>query len=453
MSITLPFGSQVNIINWRGDDLPWNSDLGLINVGQGQYRGGWVKFNNAGAVTSLCGPGRMAGFTGRMPQTHRMWSNDTGEDVNWLTTYFCDLARRGYTNFVGGKLLNGYGEPNGNKGHFTIPYAFPEIGIHKCTIIYGSPQYGLGAPGHGNGNQYINEAGTVTGDKDADVGDAFYYPDLWLTHVTSFLSGVPVGRPWSIYIGDKASHIPITPATRYQNTSISWTDDPGFGVDPRGGSSIQPQFIIDDAETNWNQAAQDSARTDQLNRLRTLRASDDSLKALIDLVESRGELANTIILLSGDQTDYSGQMRQAGGKGTNHWASNALNLRVRKPVSALSPNSECNALVCDADIAATIRHACGAVAKYGEDGMSFAPLLTNPTMEFRKSRPYFNLIKPPEVAGLITAGPVTYGKGVSSGRYPNDEYTWTDRYCTFNAGKNEEFRRETEAMLDMFGRS
>lgn len=449
--LALPFGKQVNIINWRGDDLPWNSDLGLLNVGQGQYLGGWVKFTNGGAVTSLCGPGRMAGFTGQMPQKHRMWSNDTGEDVDWFTTYFCDLARRGYTNFVGGKLLNGYGEPVQNDGAFQISDSFPTLGIHKAKIIYGSPQYGLGDVGEGNGNQYIDEAGTVVGNKDNDVGDAFYYPDLWLTHVTDFLAGVPVGRPWSIYIGDKASHIPITPATRYAATSISWTDDPGFGIDPTGGVTRQPQFIIDDAETNWGQSKQDEVRTDQLNRLRTLRASDDSLKALIDLVVARGELANTIILISGDQTDYSGQLRVAGGKGTNHWACNALNLRVRRPVAASTPNTTCDALVCDADIASTIRHAAGAIAKFGEDGMSFAPLLSAPAMEFRRSRPYFNLHKPPELAGIVTAGPVTYGQGVP-GRYPSEEYHWTDRYCTVNAGKNAELRRETNALLDTFGR-
>lgn len=451
MAISLPFGRQVNIINWRGDDLPWNSDLGLLQVGQGQYLGGWVKFNNAGAVTSLCGPGRMAGFTGRMPQTHRMWSNDTGEDVNWLITYFADLARRGYTNFVGGKLLNGYGEPPQNNGNFTIPHSFPEIGIHKAKIMYGPPRYGLG--GAGTGNQYIDEAGNVAGSVENDHGDAFYYPDLWLTHVTSFLSGVPVGQPWSIYIGDKASHIPITPATRYANTSITWDDNPAFGVDPTGGVSRQPQFVIDDAEANWGNSKQDEVRAENLERLRALRASDDSLKGVIDLVNARGELPNTLIIVSGDQTDYSGELRQAGGKGTNHWAANSLNLRVRRPVAASSPNTTCEALVCDADIAATIRHACGAVAKYGEDGMSFVNQLTNPTMPFRQSRPYFNLYKNPEMAGLITGGPVTYGKGAPDGGYPNEEYTWTDRYCTVNAGKNAEYRREVDAFLDIFGRS
>lgn len=443
MPFALPFGRQVNIINWRGDDLPWNSDLGLLQVGQGQYKGGWVKFTRGRAVTSLCGPGRMAGFTGRMPQTHRMWSNDTGEDVNWFTTYLCDLARRGYTNFVGGKLLNGYGEPSENNGAFEIADSFPSIGIHKCKIMHCSPSY--------DGNDYIDETGAI--DTTQGTGDAYYYPDLWLTHTTEFLAGVPVGQPWSIYIGDKASHIPITPATRYAGTSITWTDDPGFAVDPEGGTSRQPQFIIDDQQTNWNSNKEDDARAEQLERLRTLRASDDSLKGLIDLVVARGELANTLIIISGDQTDYSGQLRQVGGKGTNHFAANTLNLSIRRPVADGTANATCAAAVCDADIAATIRHACGAVAKYGQDGMSVVELLTNTTAGFREAAPFFNLLKPPQIAGVTTAGGVTYGQGVPGGEYPDEEYHWTDPYNTHNAGKNPELRRVTNALLDIFGRT
>lgn len=443
MAVALPFGRQVNIINWRGDDMPWNSDLGLLNVGQGQYKGGWVKFTRGRAIISLCGPGRMAGFTGRMPQTHRMWSNDTGADVNWLTTYFCDLARRGYTNFVGGKLMNGYGEPSHNSGAFEISASFPSIGIHKCKIMHCSPSY--------DGNDYIDETGAI--DTTEGTGDAYYYPDLWLTHTTSFLAGVPIGQPWSIYIGDKASHVPITPPTRYANTSITWTDDPGFGLDPVNTTTTQPQFIVDDHDTNWTQNHQDNARTDQLNRLRTLRASDDSLKGLIDLVVARGELANTLIIISGDQTDYSGQFRIDGGKGSNHWAANSLNLRIRRPVADGTSNTTCDAAVCDADIASTIRHACGAVAKYGEDGMSMVGLLSNTGLPFREAAPFFNLKKPPEIAGVTTAGGVTYGQGVPGGNYPNEEYHWTDAYNTVNRGKNPELRRVTNALLDIFGRT
>lgn len=441
MAVSLPFGKQVNIINWRGDDLPWNSDVGLIQVAQGKYRGGWMKFTRAGAVFSLCAPGRMAAWTGFMPQRHGVLSNNlNGLTLNWNSLYFKDLARRGYTNFVCGKFQNGYGELDENG--FTIAQSFPSMGIHKCKIIYGEIGY--------DGNDFIDETGAI--DTTAGTGDAFYYPDLWLSQVTTFLNGVPAGRPWSIYIGDKASHTPVEPPTRYANTSISWTDDPGFGVDPRAGTTKQPQFIIDDADLNWTQNKIDNTRELHLDRLRALRASDDSLKALIDLVESRGELGNTLILLSGDQTDYSGQLRNTGGKGTNHWACNQLNLRVRLPVAGGSANyDDCHALVCDPDIASTIRHACGAVAAYGEDGMSFVPLLNDPGSQFRRSRPFFNFDQRPEVVGLITGGPVTYGYGLSNGRYPNEEYHWVDEHCTINRGKNDELRRETDALLQSFG--
>lgn len=456
----LPYGKQVNIINWRGDDAPWNMNHGLRNVIEALYLGGWTTFRHSRAVISLCAPGRMAGFTGLVPQRHLMWDNASGDDVDWQQTYFVDLAKRGYRNGVFGKLLNGAWESG--HGGFTPPNPLP--GVHYMRAIHGAPNYFE--------NTFIRQDGVLVGGLeeadsgnhtpgDGQVGDTYYYPKLWRTHVTNFLATVPIGQPWSIYIGDKASHIDtvggeqvVSTETQYAATSITWTDDPSFGVSPTGGNSRQPQHIIDNAETNWSNSDAVAARALHLDRLRSLYTSDDSLKVLIDLVVTRGELANTLIIISCDQTDFSGQLQSAGGKGTNNWASNMLSMSIRSPVAAASPNNTCDAVVNDMDIAETIRHACGAGHSYQTpDGMSMIPLLATPELAFRYATPYFNLYKNPEIAGLTTADGRTYGKGTPEGGYPHDEFCWDDPYNIHNIGKVPELSTMVDVLLDIHGRA
>lgn len=458
MPVALPYGRQVNIINWRGDDLPWNSGLGLVNIGDGQYLGGWTTFDYARAVISVCGPGRMAGFTGLFPQRHHMWDNGSGRDCDFNQCYFVDLAKRGYRNGLIGKFLNGYGETGG--AGFTTTVPFP--GVHWMRAFYGNPNYFE--------NNFMTQAGVLVGGRDepdngdhnpgaGQTGDTYYYPRLWREQATAFLATVPIGQPWSLYIGDKASHVDdpgdgskvVYRESIYQNTNITWTDDPSFGLDPQNGTTSQPQFMVNDAEKTWDNTVELDARQLQKNRLRALRSSDDSLKLLIDLVVSRGELANTLIILSGDQTDYSGQWRITGGKNSPHWGANRLALRVRRPVANGAANNACFARVMDPDIATSIRDACGAVASKGQEGMSFLPLLTAPDLEFRRSAPYYNLNRAPEIGGLNAPGKI-YGRGVAGTKHEGTEFCWTDYYNINNSGPNPELSRELDAMLDLHGR-
>lgn len=452
MALALPFGFRPNIINIVGDDYPTGAIDGFRNTLKVNYKGGWRRIKKGNAVLSLCGPARACGFTGILPQKHLMLSNDTGQAFTdagmWFRTYLADLARVGYVNFVGGKLLNGYGEPVGNAGHFTIPTPFPQIGIHKAHIIYGSPQYGLGAAGAGNGNQFIDENGTITGDKDADVGDSFYYPDMWGRDVEAFITSrlSKPGEPWSVYIGDKASHVPITPATRYVGTPITYADNAGFGV-----GTGQPQFIIDQQVVPWDATAIANAHATKLLRLQTLYASDDSLKHLLDFLDTNGLLSTTMIIWRCDQTDFSGEAQVDGGKGTQHKASNFLEMYVRPPGPAGGSNFDCEQAVCDMDVASTIRHVCGAASHYMEDGMSIVPILLDNNAAFREATPYFNPTKNPECEGLNFANGVRWGRGVAGGHAAGQEYNWTDEWCTVNTGANPANAAKLQLIKNRYG--
>lgn len=434
MPLYLPYGRRLNIINIVGDDYPTGPLDGFPTSLGARYKGGWIHFRRGRVVLSLCGPARGCGMTGRLPQHHRMLTNDTGADFDWTRTYFCDLARAGYINFVTGKLMNGYGEPGGNTGAFEIALPFPQIGIHKAKIMHCPPRYALLAD---TGITYIDETGAITGSQTLDVGDAFYYPDRWKTFVEDFITSMlpTPGVPWSVYVGDKASHTPITPASRYAATSISFTDNAAFGVDPV--ATGQPQFIIDQADTGWNQTKIDAAHATKLDRLRTLRATDDSTKHVIDFLDTNGLLPKTALFFRCDQTDFSGEERLDGGKGTQLKPSNFMEFFVRCPVAAGSPNFECDLSVNDMDVACTIRKICGAASHYMEDGMSLDQIMLNPAItSFREASPYFNPIKNPECEGLNFENGVTWGRGVAGTDIAGQEYNYTDEWCTVNTGPN-----------------
>jgi arylsulfatase A-like enzyme len=471
MPLILPFGRKLNVVNWVGDDLATQSDVGLLQVGQGQYLGGWVKFTRGRSVTSVCAPGRAAGFTGLLPHKHLVTGNGFGGSLDWMKCYFTDLARAGYTNFVTGKLLNGYGEKPGTNGAFEIATPFPQLGIHRACIMHCSPSYAL-LPN--TSNDYIDEAGNITlgapnrvnandpGPGEL-VGDAHYTPDCWWDYaaaaarpgrdVKSFITDCLTrpGQPWSVYVGDKASHVPVTPATRYTSTSIAFADNAAFGVDP--ATTGHPPFIVDMAAPpqDWTPEAIQAAHDSTLQRLRTVRASDDSLKALMDFLNANNLLDKTIIILRGDQTDFGGELRIDGGKGTQHPASASLNLRIRMPVAAGSPNYVCDAAVCDMDVAATIRDVCGARAKFLEDGMSMAPLLINPARAFREASPSFALSANPRYEGLNFADGVTWGRGIPGTNTSGQEYTWPDTWATYSTGASPSRGEKLDAIKAAYG--
>jgi len=243
-----------------------------------------------------------------------------------------------------------------------------------------------------------------------------------------------------VYIGDKASHVPVTPATRYASTAISWTDNAAFGLDPV--ATGQPQWLIDMANSNWTGTDAANARALQLERLRTLRASDDSLKAVIDALDASGQLDKTLILVSVDQTNFSGAFRIDGGKGTQHNESNMLTLYMRRPVAAGAANEDCDVAACDMDIAATIRDACGTTAAKGEQGMSLVPQLTNPTANFRRASPYFALAANPRGEGLSLPGGAAWGRGIPGTDTEGQTYYWTDAANTINAGDSAELNAQ-----------
>lgn len=445
LSSTLPYGFKPNIIVFNLDDAPLDfATVGLRTTVGVNYLGGWNAFDRTNCTVSLCAPDRVTCFTGVMPQIHNMTGNQANEGGGVIEPrlfYFTALSAIGYINGLYGKWVNGAGE-SGTGGAFDLPLTPRQPGVHNQYIMSGAPSYD---DWYGNDgvNALVHHVGTDT---------ANWSDDVMGTKMTTFIDSCVAnnpGVPFSIYCGFKSSHVSYTPPDRYAATSISFTNNDAFGVDPSivgAAGYAQPQWMIDDADSNWQQSDIDAFNADHLEKHRCHYGADDSIKAVIDKLVTYNLLDKTLIIVKTDNAANMGEFRQQSAKGSMLKSAQDCVMYVRAPVASGSPNyTITNQSVSDMDVAATIYHVSGAKSRYTLNGQSFQPLLNNASQTHREVAPYTNLWKdsPCGIGGVTASGVVagyTPAKSLETGdatNTPGERYSWADTYCLTNLGGND----------------
>lgn len=312
-----------------------------------------------------CCPSRASILRGQYAHNHGVLrsSGSNGGDQRWVelgresSTIATWLRERGYATALMGKYLNGYGSettPRVAKG-WDEWYAATKVTYLDYTL-------------------FENGELVPYGDRPRD-----YMTDVLREKAVDFVRrSAAARRPFLLYVAPKAPHGPLIAADRHK-------DDFAGEQAPRPPSFDEPD-VSDKPTYIKNESALTPAEERAIDvlyrdRLRTMLAVDELVKAVVDALAETGTLANSYVFLTSDNGYLLGEHRRTA-KGVPYEESVRVPLLVRGPGVAAGRTEE--ALALNSDLAATFAEIAGASVPGFVDGRSLLPLLRGEAPPWRE---------------------------------------------------------------------
>lgn len=289
------------------------------------------------ACVPLCGPSRACLLTGQLPETTGIRGNEHGG--NWGTGFIPEALRAsGYRTMVLGKMPNGY-------------ESTPEhLGYSKYAILTEL-----------DNSRYFDAPIDVNGSLRTASG---YVPDDLYRRTRNCISGA---RPFFCHLNALGAHAPADPAPRHRAKCdpVSFVAGPSFN---EANMQDKPSWmrnlpLVDErrAKENW------------CEQVETLRADDDGVRSILDLVAGDSDVC---VIVTADNGRMNGQHRLTG-KSVLYEESINVPL-VTWNCGGLGATD--NRLVSNVDVAAHILHVAGVDALRPLDGR---PLDSDPRPRVR----------------------------------------------------------------------
>jgi arylsulfatase A-like enzyme len=242
--------------------MPWlQSRLGAAD-------GGWTWFTEAVVSTPMCCPSRATILTGLGAWQTGVLDNATGFRMDEDRTVAVYLQAAGYRTAMIGKYLNGYPWDRG-------PYVPPgwDRWLAKTNDALGTTYTGFGVVDQGMAER---------------VAPSVYATDLLGRAAISFVETTPADQPWFLYLAPSAPHAPATPAPGDAGTLSASPSAPVSATwAPAWTAGLPP---VDLASAGRRRLAQREA----------LLAIDRALAGLWEAIAARGELDETVIIVTSD---------------------------------------------------------------------------------------------------------------------------------------------------------
>lgn len=322
-------------------NFPWlktpNLDL-LVNNG--------VTFENAFTTTSLCGPSRASFLTGVYATTHGVIVNEHVDYDKSLPTFPVLLQEAGYnTGFMG-------------KWHQAM-HNRPRPGFDYWACFWGQGKY--------FGDKFLLHDGATR-----KVPKGKYLTDELNDMAVEFINQERGDQPFMLYLSHKALHQPFTPAPRhsklYSNIDIPSQDDLDDNLEAK------PLYVSESALEKRRKTGGKAPLHPRIpDKLRTITAVDDGVGMIIQALEEKGQLDNTIIIFAGDNGYF---MSEHGGL---HDKRKAYDPSIRIPLIMWSPSlmnaQKVDELVLNIDLAPSLLDIVGAPIPEHMQGESWVPLL------------------------------------------------------------------------------
>ena len=351
-----------------------------------------VYFRNTFCTTSLCSPSRASILSGVYAHTHGVRDNFT-EYPTAVKSFPMALQEAGYKTAYIGKWHMGEGNDSPRPG-------FNYFVSHK-----------------GQG-QYLDTEWNLNGQKREVIKG--YYTTVVTDLAEDWIKQQQAGEPWMLMLGHKASHSFYTPEPRFEHAFDSVRvpyPESAFMLDDK------PTWIKDRLSTwhgiygplfEWRKNFPD-ARPEAVKDFEamthaywaTLLSVDESVGRLYNLLKSRGELDNTIIVFMGDNGLLNGENGMVD-KRTMHEPSIRLPLVVRYPgLTATTQPKVVEQQVLTIDMAPSLLELCGVTPPKGIQGKSWVKLAQKGDPAWRTSWFYeYNYEKQfpytPNVRGIRT---------------------------------------------------
>lgn len=324
------------------------------------------RFTHAYANNPICTPSRMSFLSGMYPSTHGYYGLYGQEPQHSLTSMFKHYKEQGYRTGALGKLHT------------------PRYWVEKdCQFVYDEfvehPTYLEGA-----GLYDVNDNRPFTGNRD---GQTSHLPlehscEVALAKQTlRFMNneGEPKDRgraedPWFAWVSFSRPHQPYTPsepfASMYDHDRISL---PPISESEKGDILSQRSQI---QETELRKMV--SAYYGLVSQI------DYAIGMILDALEQRGELKNTVIVYTSDHGDYAGEhglMEKKGG--ISYQAITRIPFIVRYP-GQQAKGTVYNELIESVDVFPTLCELSGMDSPHTLQGISLLPILNGQEQDLRK---------------------------------------------------------------------
>lgn len=300
-----------------------------------------VTFDHGYITTPLCCPSRVSLLTGKLAQNTKVRTNGM---VNTNRTFIEDFQQNGYYTGLVGKYLNYW------KGD-----ARPEFDYWVSFFKGESP--------------YSNPPLNVNGVWREHIG---YITDILGTYSISFVEdAVAQRKPWVLLYAPIAPHEPAEPDIQDLDLypDLELHRPPSFNEEE---VSDKPDwFDKKDLLTDDEIAKIDTFRKEQILTLTSL---DRAIGKLIDRLEDKGALDNTVIIFLSDNGKFWGEHR-ISSKNSFYEEAVKVPFGIRYPPLISEPYIE-SRIVANIDIAPTLYELANIKPPADMDGLSLVPLLS-----------------------------------------------------------------------------
>lgn len=359
--------SRPNVLLIITDDQPLYA-LDYMPIVQRELIQKGINFTRAYVTTPLCCPSRSSILTGLFVQntgvlTNRPPSGGAPAFKKNDSTLGVWFQRAGYRTFMLGKYFNNID---------MLPETFIPPGWDDYQIFwnrdktYPSPSFFYG--------YNFNENGDIVsyGDQPED-----FSTDKLTQKAMDFITAAGED-PFFIWLGYYAPHYPYGFPERHKKlftTDADWKPywPPNFREEDRGD---KPEWL-----RTWKSIPTDWAFDNQQGMLRSLISADEGIGKIIDLLEKRKIRENTIIIFLSDNGMAFGEYHLIA-KDCPYDVCLQVPFVVSYPNLIQSPRAE-DKFVLNIDIAPTLLELANISITEELDGMSFAPLLKDPSTPWR----------------------------------------------------------------------
>lgn len=352
--------AQPNLVLILTDDQRWDTMWAMPIVNEKLAARG-VVFDQAYVTTPLCCPDRAStlsgGFyannTGVLTNIYPAGGVDKFNDTDTLAT---QLQTAGYRTALLGKYMNGFRRraPYIPPGWTTFAGSVRELSWFDHTVAIGSSGPEASRGRLETHTQYITD----------------YYRDQALAFLDEYGQ-----EPFFMYFSTHAPHGPATPAPGDEGAFLNFDYKDRAYLEP--DLTDKPTFVQDRAGLNQEMAREGALplnHSQEFPRLQlaSLQAVDRAIGAIVDRIDSLGQLDNTVFVFTSDNGVLWGE----------HWLwtkSRPYQEAVRVPfilvVPGIEPGKDERLVAANLDIGATLYDLAG--IDRATDGRSLLPLLAN----------------------------------------------------------------------------
>ena len=312
-----------------------------------------VRFDNAYASSPVCMPARCSLVSGQFPHRHGFWTNFTGLKFPAdRVTLFHALREKGYTTAKIGKyhLFN----PEAGEDHRDHGDYYDALGLdwaQELPTPYMGPylrnEYTRFLEQKGMLQPYIDDiAARFVGGDHHVVRPSPLTPDEHIDGYVArqaerYIETCIRERPMFLCVSFPGPHTPFDAPRPYSDMYAPEAMTLAPNVPAKNRQGHEHAHI----------------RRMQANYFGKLTHLDDRVGALLQALDRRGNLANTLVLFAADHGEYLGSHGRYG-KGDFHEESARIPLLMRWP-ERIRPHQTCATPVSWLDLYATVLHAAG----------------------------------------------------------------------------------------------